>query len=234
MPELQQLKAMGRRSIVASLCAATLVVAPAAHATACRITDFTDRPLSSLSDNQRIAFLTEMTPIEYQRIKAAPQGSPNYDRMVSVSTNISAARALAYAKLASLNIENVDDYRKVWASDYLTDKGLQDLGNCISSRQPGLLVLGRAESPSQFHVTLTHLTPIGIEKITTKLVASNNIANVADLETFLAGIGTKDNYKAVTFPLRIADPTKRAVVILRAGWETPVSLYIPVNGAVNP
>ena len=225
MPDIKASK--GRFAVAACLAALTVVGATAAHATACRITDFTDRTLSSLTEQQRASFITEMTPVEYKRIKAAPQGSPDFDLMVSVSTNLPAARALAFAKLASYNLVNVDDYRKIWASDFLTDKGLQDLGNCISSRQPGLLALGRSESPSQFHLTLTHLTPIGIEKITTRLVASHNIANVAELEAFLADIGPKDNYRAVTFPLKIADPAKRAVVLLRAGWETPVSVYIP-------
>lgn len=231
MPELQRLKAMGQKAVVACFTATALLAAPLAHATACRITDFTDRTLDSLTEKQRVSFLTEMTQTEYQRIKASPPGTPNFDPMIAVSTNVGSARALAYAKLASYNIENIDDYRKIWASDWLTDKGLQDLGNCISSRQPGLLVLGRAQNPGEFHITMTHLTPIGIEKITTRLIALNNIANVAELESFLEAIGPKDNYKATTFALKLADPKKRAVVILRAGWETPVQVYIPTSDA---
>lgn len=234
MPDFQRLKASGRRAAAACLVAATMLAAPVAHATACRITDFTDRTLASLSEKQRLSFLTEMTQTEYERIKASTQGTPNFDPMIATSQSASEAREAAYAKLESFGIENIDDYRKVWASDYLTDTQLQGLGNCISSRQPGLLVFGRSESPSEFHITLTHLTPIGIEKITTRLVASYNVANVGELESFLANIGAQDNYKARTFALRLADPKKRGVVILRAGWETPVQVHVPVNGDGAP
>lgn len=224
-------KTIGRRAVIASVAAATLFAAPAAYATACRITDFTDRTLASLNEKQRLSFLTEMTQTEYQRMKQAKQGTPNYDPMVAASSSPSEARDAAYTKLESFNIENVDDYRKIWAADYLTDEQLQKLGNCISSRQPGLLVSGRPENPGQFNITLTHLTPIGIEKINTRLVAYYNIANVAELEAFLASIGPRDNYKAVTFPLKRTDPKKKSVVIIRAGWETPVAVHIPVYPA---
>jgi hypothetical protein len=234
MSELHRLKAAGLRAVTACLGAAMLLAAPAAHATACRITDFSDRTLSSLSERQRLSFLTEMSPTEFTRIKASAPGSPNYDAIVAASANAREARDAARSKLEAFGMENFDNYRMLSASDWLTDKGLQDLGNCISSRQPGLLVLGRAENPSEFHITLTHLTPIGIEKIRTQLVATYNIANVPEFEQFLLSIGNKDNYKATTFPLKIADPKKRAVVILRGGWETPVSLYIPAAGATAP
>jgi hypothetical protein len=229
MPEIDVPK--GRLAVAACLAALTLAGATAAHATACRITDFTDRTLSSLSEKQRLSFITEMTQTEYMRIKALKQGDPNFDAMIAASSSISDAREAAYRKLESFNIENIDDYRKVWAADWLTDKGLQDLTNCISSRQPGLLVMGRPETASEYHLTITHLTPIGIEKITTKLVATYNVANVTELEAFLTNIGPRDNYKALTFPVKLADPKKRAVVILRGGWETPVSYYIPAAGA---
>lgn len=222
---------MGRLAVSSCVAALTMIGATAAHATACRITDFTDKTLSTLSEKQRLSFITEMTQTEYARIKPLRQGNPNFDAIVAASGTISEAREAAYKKLESFNIENIDDYRKVWAADWLTDKGLQDLTNCISSRQPGLLVMGRPETASQYNITITHLTPIGIEKITTKLVASHNIANVAELEAFLENIGPKDNYKAVTFPLKLADPKKRAVVILRGGWETPVQYYIPAPGS---
>jgi hypothetical protein len=228
MPTLHRLKAIGQRTVIAGLAAAALF-APAAHAAACRISDFTDRTLSTLTERQRLAFLTEMSPTEFARIKASPQGAPNFDPIVASSPTAREAREAARTKLESFGLENFDDYRRLSASEFLTDKGLQDLGNCISSRQPGLLLLGRAESPSEFHITLTHLTPIGIEKIRTQLIASYNIANVPEFETFLVSIGNKDNYKATTFALKIADPNKRAVVILRGGWETPVSMYIPAS-----
>ncbi len=222
---------MCRVALRAAAAAAMMLTASPAMAAACRATDFTDRPLSSLNEVQRLSLVTEMTRVEYERLKSAPQGSPNFYKLVADNGGITEARQAAHAKLASLNIENIDGYRKVWASDFLTDEGLQRFLNCSSSRQPGLALAGRSESPSVFHLTFTHITPIGIEKITTKLVATYNVANVAELEAFLAAIGPQDNYTAKTIPLRIIDPAKRAVVVMRAGWETPAFLYIPVYPA---
>jgi hypothetical protein len=215
--------------IGAGFCAAALALgfASAAHAAACRVTDFTDKPLSALNEVQRLSFATEMTQTEYERIRAEPVGSANHYALIAQSANIREARKAAQEKLESLKIDNIDGYRLVWASDFLTDEQLQKFTNCISQRQPGLLVRGRPADPSTFHVTFTHITPIGIEKIRTRLVASYNVANADEFETYLDDIGWQDNYGARTFPLKIEDPKKRAVVVIRAGWETPVFLYIP-------
>jgi hypothetical protein len=204
-----------------------LASASSASAAACRVTDFTGKPLSALNAVQRLSFVTEMTQTEYNRIKAEEEGSQNYDALIAGSANIRQARKAAQAKLESLGIDNIDGFREVWASDFLTDEELQKFTNCISSRQPGLLVRGRSESPAKFHMTFTHITPIGFEKIRTRLVASYNIANADELEQYLDDIGWQDNYGAKTFPLEIRDPEKRAVVVMRGGWETPVFLYIP-------
>lgn len=227
MPKTISLNSKRHPFLLLSAAVLSLTLAGPVHAAACRITDYTDQTLASLNELQRLSFLTEMTQTEYNRIKALPQGDPNYDAMIASSGSISEARAAAQTKLESFNIENIDDYRKVWATDFLTDEKLQEFGNCVSSRQPGLLVTGRSESPSRFHITLTHLTPIGIEKIRTRLIASNNIKNISQFDKFLTDIGPRDNYKSVTFPLEIADPLKPSVVIIRAGWETPRMVYIP-------
>lgn len=218
----------GARKVLAPLgLAAALLASTPVMAAACRVTDFTTQPLSTLSEVQRLSFVTEMTRVEYERLKTAGPGSPNYYQLLVDSSDITAARNAARAKLASLNIENIDDYRRLWSSDFLTDEDIRKFLDCISSRQPGLAVAGRRDGPSAFNLSFTHITPIGLEKITTKLVATYNIANVAELEAFLTAIGPQDNYTAKTIPLKIVDPSKRAVVVMRAGWETPRFLYIP-------
>jgi hypothetical protein len=214
------------RWLLAGLALAALAQVPAA-ASPCRVTDFTDKPLSALSEVQRMAVITEMTRTEYMRFKAAAPGSPNHHKLVTDSTDISAAREAARAKFATLKLDNVDDYRQVWASDFLNDDQLRKYTNCITQRQPGLVAAGRFETPTTFHLTYSHITPIGIEKIRTVLVASYNIANAKELEASLEALGPQDNYAARTFPLVLEDPAKRAVLVLRAGWETPRFLYIP-------
>ncbi|MEZ5744825.1 MAG: hypothetical protein R3D89_14155, partial [Sphingomonadaceae bacterium] len=80
-----------------ALCA---VAAPLpASAAACRATDFTDNPLSSWSEVQRLSFVTEMTRTEYDKLKAAPEDSPNHYTLITQSEGISEAREAAYKKL---------------------------------------------------------------------------------------------------------------------------------------
>lgn len=206
---------------------AAVAVATAAVASPCRVTDFTDKSLSDLSEAQRLAVVTEMTRTEYDRMKAAAPGSPGYYGLVAASSDIGAARRAAYDKLASIKLDHVDDYRVIWGSDFLNDDQLRKYTNCITQRQPGLVAVGRFETPSEFHLTYSHITPIGIEKITTQLIASYNIANADELEASFAQLGPQDNYAARTFALRIADPSKKAVLVLRAGWESPKFVFIP-------
>jgi hypothetical protein len=203
------------------------ISAGAALASPCRVTDFTDKTLSSLSEVERLAIVTEMTQTEYDRIKAAAPGSPNYYRLVADSATITDARRAADAKFATIKLDFVDDYRTIWGSDFLNDEQLRKYANCITQRQPGLVALGRFETPTQFNLTYSHITPIGIEKIRTQLIASYNIANADELEASFNELGSQDNYAARTFALRIADPSKRAVLVLRAGWESPRYVFIP-------
>lgn len=212
----------------AILTAGMVLICAAGAMAACRVTDFTDRTLTSLNEVERLSFASQMTQTEFEKLHGAASGSPNSYQLITGSPTIMEAKQAAQAKLANLGVENIDDYRKIWTSDFLTDEQLQKYTNCISARQPGLTVAGRSEDPSHFHITFTHITPIGVEKITTRLVASYNIANIKDFESFLDAIGPRDNYTAQTFALQIADPKKRAVLVLRAGWETPKFVYIPV------
>jgi hypothetical protein len=217
------LKGLGLAGGLGAALAATAALA----ASPCRVTDFTDKPLAALSEVQRLAVVTEMTRTEFERFKAASPGSPNYLKIVADAPTITAAREAAHARFATLKLDFVDNYRQVWGSDFLTDEALRKYADCITQRQPGLVALGRFENPTTWHLTYSHITPIGIEKISTQLIASSNIANVAELEASLAELGWQDNYAARTFPLRIADPSKRAVLVLRAGWESPRFVFIP-------
>jgi hypothetical protein len=212
----------------ASLCAAILLLAsPPAASAACRVTDFTDRPLSSLNELERLSFVTQMTQTEFDKLKAAAPGSANYHALIATSPTVIAARQAAKDKLASLKIENVDDFAKIWRSDFLSDEQLQKMTACSSQRSPGVTFAGRPDGPGRFNLTLTHLTPVGVEPITIRLVASYNIANIDEFEAALTKLGSQDNFAAQTYPLRLKDPTKRAVVIVRAGYETPAAIYIP-------
>jgi hypothetical protein len=215
---------------IAEVCmaGAMLLAAPPAQAGACRVTDFTDRSMNSLNEVQRLSFVIQMTRTEYDRLKAAASDSANYYDLIAKSPSLIEARQAAQTKLEGLQVQNIDEYRKVWASDFLSDEQLQKLADCESSRQPGLALYGRSQDPSTFHLTYVHITPIGIEKIATRIVASANIANISDLEASLAELGPRDNYTARMFPLRLSDPAKPAVLVLRAGWETPRFVYIPV------
>lgn len=215
-----------------SACAALLAATPA-FAWPCPVTNFTERTLASLSEVQRLSFVTEMTRTEYDRLKAEKPGSDNHYALLANSASISAARQAARDKLYSIGIKNVDGFRLVWSTEFLTDENLAKFADCVTSRQPGLVALGRRVDATTFNLTISHLTPIGIEKITTELVASHNVANVAELDQFLTNIGPQDNYAAKAFTVRIAEPGKRTVLVLRAGWETPLFLYIPAYPAAD-
>jgi len=214
----------------ARLCAAApfLASASSASASACRITDFTNKQLGDLNGVERLSFLTEMTPTEFAKIKAASPGDANYDEIVAASETAADARNAARDKLVSLKVDNVAGYRTVWATDYLSDEQLRNFADCVSGRYPGLTVMGRSVDPSTFNLTYVHVTPIGIEKITTRLLASGNIANAKEFEASLADLGPRDNYVARTFTLKLVEPTKPGVLVMRAGWETPKIVYIPV------
>ena len=204
-----------------------------AMASACRITDHTDKPLSALNGVQRLSFLTEMTPTEFQKIKAARPGDPNYDEIVARSATAPDARRAAREKLVSLKVDNVEGYRQIWATDYLSDEQMKRFADCVSGRYPGLTVMGRPVDPSRFNLTYVHVTPIGIEKIVTRVLASGNVANIKQFEASLAELGPQDNYTARAFTIEREDPAKPAVIVMRAGWETPRIIYVPVYPTPN-
>ncbi len=217
------------RLIVAGMgLALSALMATPVLASACRITDYTDKPLSALNGVERLSFLTEMTPTEFQKIKTASPGSPSYDEIVAHSASAADARSAAQEKLISLKVDNVGGYRSIWATDFLSDEQMKHYADCVSGRYPGLMVMGRSVDPSTFNLTFVHVTPIGIEKITTRLLASGNIANAADLERSLDALGPQDNYPARTIAVKLSDPSKPGILVMRAGWETPKIIYIPV------
>ncbi len=232
--EHRSIGTMRRARVWAGLAAAAaLLVGPSTAMAACRVTDFTDRTLSSLEEIQRLAFVTQMTQTEFAKLKAAAPGSPNHYALIASSANVIEAKQTARAKIASLKIENSDYYTKIWASDYLSDDQLRRFTSCTSNRRPGVTYAGRPDGPAAFHLTFTHLTPVGIEKITIRPVASRNIANIEEFEAFLASLGEKDNFTAQTFAFRRNDAAQPAVVIFRAGFETPAAIYMPVYPAIE-
>ena len=226
--------AAGLPNLAGVAAAVTLALASTtAMASACRITDYTDKPLSALNGMQRLSFLTEMTPTEFQKIKAARAGDPNYDEIVAKSGTAPDARRAARDKLISLKVDNIDGYRQIWATDYLSNEQMRHFADCVSGRYPGLTVMGRPADPGKFDLTFVHVTPIGIEKITTRVLASGNVANIKELEASLAELGPQDNYPARTFSVVREDATKPAIIVMRAGWETPKIVYIPVYPTVE-
>jgi len=207
--------------LLAMVCSSQVAMA------SCRVTDFATKPLSALNEVEQLSFASQMTQTEFDKLHALTAGNDNYIQLVGSSTSVVDARQAARAKLEGLHVDNIDDYRRIWRSDFLTDEQLRHYADCTSQRQPGLTVAGRSESPSEFHLIYTHITPIGIEKITTRVVASYNITNIKELVAALSKLGPQDNYTAQTFALKLEDPGKPAVLVMRAGWETPKFIYIP-------
>jgi hypothetical protein len=203
-----------------------LLSAPAAVAS-CRVSDFASRPLASLNEVQRLSFVRQMTQTEYDRLKRVASGDANYYSIIANSANRAETKQAAQTKLDSLHMQNSDDYAAIWASDFLDDEQSRNFVTCSSNRRPGIVFAGRLASPNTFNLSFAHLTPIGVEKIRLRVVASHNIANIDQFEAFLEQLGEKDNYAAQTFPLTLSKPNERAVVIVRAGWETPLFIYIP-------
>jgi len=199
-----------------------------AMASACRITDYTDKPLNALNPMQQLSLLSEMTPTEFQKMKAAAAGDPNYSEIVASSATAGAARQAARDKLIGLKVDNVAGYREIWATDFLSDEQMLRFADCVSGRYPGLTVMGRPLDPARFSLTYVHVTPIGIEKIVTRVLASGNVANIDQFEASLAALGPRDNYPARSFTIERKDPAKPAIIVMRAGWETPKIVYIPV------
>jgi len=193
----------------------------------CRVSDFTTLRFSSLNEIQRLSFVRQMTQTEYDRLKQAPSGDANYYSIIAQSADRAAARKAAQAKLNGLHMQNINDYATIWSSDFLNDEQLQEFITCSSNRRPGIVFAGRPAGPNTFSLSFAHLTPIGIEKIRLRLVASRNIANIDQFEALLDQLGEKDQYAAQTFPLTLSKPNERAVLVLRAGWETPLFIYIP-------
>ena len=202
------------------------LAAPIAMA-ACRVTDFTPRTLSSLNEIQRLSFVRQMTQTEYDRLKQATAGNANQYSIIANSASRVEASKAAQAKLDSLHLQNSDDYATIWASDFLDDESLRALVTCSSNRRPGIVFAGRLAGPDSFSLSFAHLTPVGVEKIRLRVVASHNIANLDQFESFLDQLGEKDNYAAQTFAVALSRQNQRAVIVMRAGWETPLFIYIP-------
>ncbi len=228
----QKVRPLGRLGYWTGLLVGTLALfsAPAAMA-ACRVSDFTDIPLTSLSEIQRLAYVSQMTRTEYDSLKQSAPGSKDYYPLIAKSASAVEAKKNAQSKLESLHIDNSADYAKFWALDYLTDEKLREYVTCSSKRRPGLVFGGRLDKPGIFNLSFAHITPVGVEKIRLQVVASRNITNISQFEKFLKGLGEQDNFTAQTFSLHLSNRNERAVVVMRAGWETPNFVYIPAYPA---
>ena len=212
---------------IGSLIAACALLSGPAAMGSCRVTDFASIALTSLSEIQRLSFVRQMTQTEYDKLKKTASGDANYYSIIVNSENRAAARQTAQTKLDALHMQNSDDYATIWASDFLDDEQLRQFITCSSNRRPGIVFAGRPASPNTFSLSFAHLTPIGVEKIMLRVVASRNVANIDQFEAFLEQLGEKDNYAAQSFPLTLSNRGERAVLVLRAGWETPLFIYIP-------
>jgi hypothetical protein len=218
--------ACARLTLAAGFIAASLALAGLPADAACRISDFMDQPLSALAPVQRLAFIAQMTPSEYDHLKAS-----GADPLLVASGRLAEARQTAQARLDGLKLEDSAGYQKVWASDFLSEAALGRYILCSSQQRPGLWITGRPSAPGVFTAVFAHYLPVGVEKITLRVVAADNIANIEDFKAALAALGAKDFFTVQSFPLKLADPTKRAVLILRSGWEHPTWLYIPAYPA---
>lgn len=222
-----------RLAMLSGLAAGALLGTAASASSPCRITDYTDRTFSSLNGVQQLSFLSEMTPTEFAKLKALMPDDPNYSEIVAKSATAADARNAARDTLIALKVDHIDGYRRIWATDYLSDEQMRKYADCVSGRYPGLTVMGRSVDPRHFNLTYVHVTPIGIEQIETRVLASGNVANIKPFEQSLAELGPQDNYPARTFTIVREDPSKPAILLMRAGWETPRIVYIPVYPTPN-
>jgi hypothetical protein len=215
------------RPCLAGFVAAAAALAATAAGAACPVTEFGPRPLASLNPVQRLAFLGQVTRTEFAVLKAAAPGDANYDPLVTGAADAQAARQAAQARIEALGVPNAPEYARFWALDWLSDEQQQAWVTCSARRRPGLLFAGRPAGPGVFDLTFAHYAPIGVEKLRLSVVASRNIANIAAFEALLDQLGLQENFPTRTFPLILADPGAGAVLVLRAGWETPSLVYIP-------
>lgn len=217
-----------RRYAIGVVGAAWLLASTNAAFAACRVSDFMMRPLNTLTEIERLSFVSQMTQTEFNKFKSAPATSGDHYALISDSANVGEARDHAQAKIDSLGLEDSNAHAKVWAIDFLDDDGLTHYVNCSSQQRGGLWLGARPVSPGAFNLAFAHNLPVGVEKIGIRVIASDNIGNLDQLKTFLEQLGKRDFFPVQNFALTVADKNKPAVLIMRAGYETPESLYLPV------
>lgn len=197
---------------------------------ACRVTDFSSAPLASLEEVQRLSFVQQMTQTEYDRLKQLKPGDPDYYSIIADSASRIEPRKAAREKLDGVQVvaspadllqatpyRSAGAYAAIWASDWLSDDQLRKFVACSSNRRPGLVYAGRLADPKTFSLSFAHLTPIGIEKIRLRVVASRNIANIEDFQAFLDKLGDRDNFGACA-------AQRGAVRVCSARWHDNVFL----------
>src|SRR5206468_3315464 len=128
--------------------------------------------------------------------------------LILQSPSVADARQRAQARIDALRIENGSQYQKVWAVDALTTEQLKRYIVCSSEQRPGLFLAARPQAPGAFDLVFAHYLPVGVEKITLKVVAADNIANIAELKALLRQLGEKDYFDIQSFPLKLSDPAQ--------------------------
>ena len=100
----RQIRTARRPRAVWAVCAAAVGLAAVQPAFAiCRVTDFTDRPLSSLNEVQRVSFVSQMERTEFDQLKAKRPGDPNHYALIAGSASVTDARvaSTSYVRLVS-------------------------------------------------------------------------------------------------------------------------------------
>lgn len=200
-----------------------------ATAAICRISDFADRDLASVSELERLAFVTQMTRTEFSRFKKLEPGTPDYHPLIANSVSLHQAKQRAKTVLEKQAVQDPESYLEFWATNRLTGEQLVAYNVCDAAKTVGLFINGRLVNPGVVEMAFSHLRPVGVAgPLSISLISTENIRNSAELETYVEEeIGRKDQFRGKVFTLRIADPEKSASVTMKFGEENPRTLHIP-------
>lgn len=217
-----------------ALLAAALALLPATSAfAACRLSDFTTRSLSSLSEIERLSFVTQMTRTEFSKFHALGPNDPNHYALITASANALQARQRAQAAIAALGMEHGPEYAKFWTSNLLDDKALKDYTMCVAQQNVGLWMRARTARTGVVNMVFAHTRPVGVGPYPIVVTGSQNIRNIPQLTRMLQQLGPRDQFFGETFALQLADRTKPASLTMKFAEETPRTLHIPAAPAPN-
>ncbi len=230
--KLQSLADSGWRWLSKAMLLATLALLPATSAfAACRLSDFTTRSLSSLSEIERLSAVTQMTRTEFAKFHALGLNDPNYYALITASANALQAKQRAQAAIAVLGMEQGSEYAKFWAANMLDDKALKDYTMCLAQQNVGIWMRARVARPGVITLHFSHTRPVGVGPYPLAVVASQNIRNISQFVAHLQQLGPRDQFFGETFALQLADRTKPASLTMKFAEETPRTLQIPASPA---